>query len=114
MKRRWWHFRTTPRTWRASAAVNGFNFRSLRHNHGQTDWFHRISARTSAGPFGNRTDQGLERVPSAFGRGEAAGAGGALHGLRDTVLPYGDADQRDGVGLPDQQFDPGMERFGLS
>ena len=40
--------------------------------------------------------------------------GGALHGLRHPVLPHRHADQRHGLGLPDQQPDSGMERSGLS
>ena len=52
----------------------------------------------------------LERVPPAPGGEAAAPAGRALHGLRRAVLPHGQADQRHGVGLPDQQPDPGVER----
>ena len=43
-------------------------------------------------------------------RGAPAQAGRALHGLRDAVLPHGQADRRDGLGLPDQQPDPRVER----
>ena len=44
---------------------------------------------------------------------EAAPAGRALHGLRRPLLPHRQAGQRHGVGLPDQQPDPGVERPGL-
>ena len=33
-----------------------------------------------------------------------------MHGLRHPVLPHGRADQRHGLGLPDQQPDPRVER----
>ena len=40
----------------------------------------------------------------------ARGPGRAVHGLRDPVLPHRRADQRHGLGLPDQQPDPRVER----
>ena len=61
-----------------------------------------------------RADPRLERDPPAPVRGRARRAGLAVHGLRDPVLPHRRADQRDGLGLPDQQPDPGVERPRLS
>ena len=42
--------------------------------------------------------------------GELARPGRAVHGLRDPVLPHRRADQRHGLGLPDQQPHPRVER----
>ncbi len=40
--------------------------------------------------------------------------GGALHGLRRSLLPHRQADRRHGLGLPDQQPHPRVERPGLA
>jgi len=80
--------------------------------HGQADGIHGVP-RGSRPTTGARPSaiEGLERVPSATCPTQTpAHAGGALHGLRHALLPHGQAHQRHGERLPDQQPHPGVER----
>jgi hypothetical protein len=79
---------------------------------GKTNRISRIPAGAACGPPPS-SGSATGGVPPPHGGGEAAPAGRALHGLRRPLLPHRQADQRDGVGLPHQQPDPGVERPGL-
>ena len=108
-RRSWWRSRRTPATCRASAATERARGPEEADD-GKTNRIHRVPARTAGRPRSLAAHRRLEGVPPPH-RGEAAApAGRALHGLRRAVLPHGQADQRHGLGLPDQQPDPGVER----
>ena len=74
-------------------------------NHGQD---HRLSGNRTAGPHvgkAGRAHPQLSRIREAAGGAGSARPGGALHGLRHSLLS---------PGLPGQQSDPGLEQSGLS
>ena len=57
-----------------------------------------------------RAGEGLGGVPPRRPGGAPQAPGRPLHGLRDAVLPHRQAHRRDGLGLPDQQPHPRLER----
>jgi len=103
--------RSMPATKPASAAAEPTTHQTpILRNHGKTYRLLRIPARAPDGPRTARPHRRLEGDPPPPFRREAPHPGRALHGLRRTVLPHGQAHQRDGRGLPDQQPDPRVER----
>ena len=105
----WRRSKRTRATSRASAATEKYS-----RADGKANRIHRVSARAAGRPRAGRARARLERVPSPHGGEAPAPAGRALHGLRRAVLPHGQADQRHGLRLPDQQPDPRVERPRLS
>ena len=69
--------------------------------------FPREGLPTAARRAGEAT--GTSRTPHGPGR-VLRRQGARVHGLRNAVLPHGQAHRRDGLGLPDQQPDPRLER----
>ena len=99
-RRRWPRSRRTRGTSRAWGAPDG-----------QADRVHRVPAPAGARPPAARAHPATgARRTRTCDDGALRDQAAALHGLRRPVLPHRRAHQRDGVGLPDQQPDPRVER----